>query len=233
MIKKTVLPVLLVLLCNAAFCQQENEFIEVLVQDTVKFDADEIIFTLYIKKDAYDVPPISKTNNNKNKNRQTDSAYELIKGLITDQKIDTLPPNDYAITDDSYGGMINRMIVLRFRNATQLSRFIKSVGTQNNLSGDVVSKASVRSDSYREVLTKKLLDKAFSDAKNMAEQSKKTLGKLIQVKEESIETGSEWASWTSYPPLSALSRAIAGTTFSPDRAQVIIARKLRVRYSWQ
>lgn len=233
MIKKIVLPLLFVLFCNTAFCQLENEFVEVLVQDTIKFDADEIVFTLYIRKNIYDAPFTGKVNEDKNRIRQTNHAYEVIKGIIQEQKIDTFPPNDYAIPEDIYGGMISRMIVLRFKNAIQLSRFIKSVSSQSNLSGDVVSKKTDHADSYKEMLTKKLLDKAFSDAKNIAEQSRRTLGKIIQVKEENIETGQEPGGWTSYPPLSALSQTIAATTFSPDRVQVIIARKLRVRYSWQ
>jgi hypothetical protein len=233
MIKKVILHLLLVLLCNTAFCQQENEFVEVLVQDTVKFDADEIIFNLYIRKNIYAETVVGKASDYKNRIRETTQVYEMIKGIIQTQKIDTLPPIDYAISEDIYGGMISRMMVLRFKSATQLSHFIKSVSSRNILSGDVVSKKSTRADTYKEVLIKKLLDKAFSDAKNIAEQNRKTLGKIIQVKEENIETGADSGGWTSYPPLSALSSNIAVTAFSPDRVQVTIERKLRVRYSWQ
>ena len=225
--KKIFITALIILTCKWSFCQQENEFIEVIVQDTIHLAADKILFNVIIKR----VEEMSylKAANSPKKAIVQDRREELIRNIIEKQKIDTIPDDEHPILKEPVLEGIKKTFSLRFNSPQQFNRFIKEAGSINNISGNIVSKKSDQESGYRELLTKKLLEKALIEATYIAGQSKKSVGKLMQVKDDDISADGSAAGWTSYPPLSAL-YAFYGTEY---QTTIVLARRLRVRYLWQ
>jgi|GEM_PF-3502787 len=227
MIKKVYFTVLFTAISFVSICQQENEFVEVIVQDTIHLAADRILFNLVIKKDE----EISylKVASNQSKATVQDRREETIRNIIEKQKIDTIPDDEHPILKEPLLEGIKKTFSLRFNSPQQFNRFIKEAGRINNISGNIVSKKSDKESSYRELLTKKLLETALIEATYIAGQSKKSVGKLIQVKDDDMSAEGGAAGWTSYPPLSAL-YGFYGTEY---QTTIVLQRRLRVRYLWQ
>jgi hypothetical protein len=214
-----------------AFSQQENEFVEVIVKDTIKINPDEIIYSLILEDNSPEVYVSNivitdKASKKTGKTFDSEKTREKIRKLITDEKVDTLNISDYTVKNEFYTNRIKTQFLLRFTNINQLLAFVKEIKPLSNILGYVVSKKSAQTDSYQNMLTKRLLAKAFNDALYIAEQSKKTIGKLIQVSDEKSE--STIGGWTSYPPLSRYT----DVTLPDDDIQITIQRTLRVKYSW-
>jgi hypothetical protein len=106
--KQLFCTIVFVFVYAVCFCQQENEYVEVLVQDTVKLDADEIIFSVIIRDDiaVEDVTDNAVNTNNKKNNKiiQLDHRIEIkseteqaIQRLIAKQQIDTIPVTQYIL----------------------------------------------------------------------------------------------------------------------------------------
>src|SRR5664279_1949736 len=138
--KKIFASIVFVFAYAVCFCQQNNEFVEVVAQDTIRLDANEIIFSLVIRRDAESSTIIDSTVSGSN--RIIRSAYEVItkpeteqeiKKIIAKQKIDTLASGEYELSRDPYPDMAKRQMLLRFSNARQLAAFIKEAKNVGNV----------------------------------------------------------------------------------------------------
>ncbi len=227
MLKKIFITTLIAVACTAAYCQKENEFVEVVVFDTLQLSPRTIEFSLAIRKDAEIV--YSKPTGNQPK-LPKDTREELIRKIIEKQKIDTVADDEHPVLKEPYIEGVTKFFLLRFNSQQQFTSFINEVKSINNITGNIVSKKSDQEARYKEMLTKKLLEQALNEATYIAGQSKKSLVKLLQVKDEDMDSEKGGAAgWISYPPLSALANFYGGE-YQP---KIIILRKLRVTYQWQ
>ena len=218
--KKLLITFLSVITCCVSFCQQASEFIEVVVQDTAALNPDNIVFSLVL---------FTNTGNPANAAGKNPAAINMeakILAIIAAQKIDTLQAADYSIRGELYGREIRKKFLLHFTGARQLAVFISAIPHTENLMGFIVAKSSQQLDHYRQLLTKKLLEKAAADAGYIALQSKKEIIALTVIKEETNDKAA--GVWTAYPPLSGL----AAFEYGDEQVKIIVERKLRVKFSW-
>jgi len=230
MIKKITTTVFSAFAYIVLFSQQENTFVEVSVDDTLHATPDEIIFIVEIKGDAQVSFGTGKLIHSQNKIAKQDRGEEKIRAVIAMQKIDTLSQADYVRFNEEYNDFIKEKFFLRFASPLQLFAFIKATNNIDNVSGHIVSKKCSRLSYYKEILTKKLLEKALKESTFIAEQSNKKPGKLLQVKDDDVNTKEvSSGQWTSFPPLSAF-RGLDNTSYETN---IIVERRIRVRYSWE
>lgn len=211
------------------FCQQDNEYVEVSIHDTIHLVPDEINFIVMLRADESAAYYAATGTQKKIAATPPDKRGEKLRAIIAEQKIDTLPADEYLTLKEARMDGIKEKIILHFTAAAQLTRFIKEAGNIQDVTGFIVSKKSDQEPRYRKMLTQKLIEKAHEEASFLAIQSKKTLGKIVQVKDENIKDNGGEAGWTSYPPLSAL----AGYYGSSYDTSITLLRAIRVRYLWQ
>jgi len=222
----TVSAILTNLLC---FCQSQEEFVEVIASDTIKVVPDEIVFAIIIKNtEEGTYYPVKRMATTPNSTRI--KTEERIRAIIIQQKIDTVADSETLPLIEAVSENIGKKFLLRFTQKQQMAAFLSAVQPIKDIMGAIVLRKSGQLDQYKEKLTKKITDKAFSEAAYICAQHKKTMGKLIQVKEEDVTIDKSTISgWTSYPPLSALANYYS-TEYDTF---IIMERKLRVRYAWQ
>jgi hypothetical protein len=223
-----------------SFAQSSDVFIEVIAEDTVRLEADEIIFTInFPREDDFYGTSVDSIATNDHTNKlplvkkvdKKDSYSELLL-LIKQFHIDTLPAANLLITTEyNYGRFAHRSIQLKFYSKTTLERFLSKANQIKNIIGYISSSTSKKEKEGGERLLEKLLSIAKKDADNIAKLSGKSIGKLLQVKQmEELPGG-----WTVYPPLSALGQSGEMLdTVSSDiiNGIIVLRKKLTVRYEW-
>ena len=154
---------------------------------------------------------------------------EKIRAIIAEQKIDTLPEDEFLALKENRLEGIKEKIMLHFSSTQQFNQFIKEARNINDIIGMITSKKSGQESRYRKILSQRLMDKAWEEASFLSLQGKKILGKMVQLKDEDMRSDSGVAGWTSYPPLSAL----GSYYYSSFETNITLGRAIRVRYTWQ
>lgn len=200
-----------------AFAQNNNEeFIEVTISDSIQVEPEQFIFSLFFLSDDFesDVRGNVKVTENPN--------IKYVYSVINHMKLDTLPAK-ISFNTESVG---QKQISILFNSVTELKEFSQIIRLKKGLQGFVSEKATSKLKEATELLYEKLLLKAKKDALLLASKSQRELNKIIQVTVKETED-SEVGGWTAYPPLSMLRAAEA----APDELKVVFSKQITVRYS--
>jgi hypothetical protein len=215
--KKIITLFSLVFLSSFAFAQNNNEeFIEVTISDSIQVEPEQFIFSLFFLSDDFesDVRGNVKVTENPN--------IKYVYSVINHMKLDTLPAK-ISFNTESVG---QKQISILFNSVTELKEFSQIIRLKKGLQGFVSEKATSKLKEATELLYEKLLLKAKKDALLLASKSQRELNKIIQVTVKETED-SEVGGWTAYPPLSMLRAAEA----APDELKVVFSKQITVRYS--
>jgi hypothetical protein len=200
-----------------AFAQNNNEeFIEVTISDSIQVEPEQFIFSLFFLSD--DLESDVRGNVKVTENPNIKYVYSVIKHM----KLDTLPAK-ISFNTESVG---QKQISILFNSVTELKEFSQIIRLKKGLQGFVSEKATSKLKEATELLYEKLLLKAKKDALLLASKSQRELNKIIQVTVKETED-SEVGGWTAYPPLSMLRAAEA----APDELKVVFSKQITVRYS--
>ena len=200
-----------------AFAQNNNEeFIDVTISDSIQVEPEQFVFSLFFLSDDFesDVRGNVKVTENPN--------IKYVYSLLKDMKLDTLPAK-ISFNTESVG---QKQISILFNSVTELKEFSQIIRLKKGLQGFVSEKATSKLKEATELLYEKLLLKAKKDALLLASKSQRELNKIIQVTVKETED-SEVGGWTAYPPLSMLRAAEA----APDELKVVFSKQITVRYS--
>ena len=229
--RKIFLIIVLFFLSKTSFEQVHEEYVEVIVEDSIKIDPEIIEYTVTLEPyaetsivDSASSNSITETSISKNLqlNSESEDRNRELRNLIKQLKIDTLevPVN----TLSNLYSKDKSQITLRFKSIIVFNKFIKELIKLNISRGEVTSIQSSQKEKFYSVLSKKLIQLANINARILADQCNKKLGQIIQVKEEKIFEGG----WTAYPPLGGLGDYVK---MNLDN-QILIQKRFIVRYSW-
>lgn len=200
-----------------AFAQNNNEeFIEVTISDSIQVEPEQFVFSLFFLSDDFesDVRGNVKVTENPN--------IKYVYSVIKHMKLDTLPAK-ISFNTESVG---QKQISILFNSVTELKEFSQIIRLKKGLQGFVSEKTTSKLKDANELLYEKLLLKAKQDALLLASKSQRELNKIIQVTVKETED-SDVGGWTAYPPLSMLRAAEA----APDELKVVFSKQITVRYS--
>jgi hypothetical protein len=220
----------LILCSTTSFEQVHEEYVEVVVSDSINIDPEIIDYTLMLPY-YNEVSPIDSLTMQSNGNtalineegkKQAEKTNKEIRELILRLNIDTLesPINNTYSASVGYGNFI----LLRFKSKAVFNQFIKELKKYNPITGTITFLQNSQIEKYYPVLFKKIIEQANRNAFILSTLNNKKLGKIIQVKEEKIYGG-----WTSYPPLGAL-REYGNMN---KENQIVLQKQFTIRYSWQ
>jgi len=231
---KYLLFIVLIFCSKTSFEQVHEEYVEVIVEDSIKIDAEVIGYTLVLN--AYnDVSAIDSTTITPNEklvttnwqiNKQSENRNKEIRDLIHKLNIDTV--ENVSFSNTLYGNN-NDIINLRFKSKTLLKQFLKEIQKFELVRGDVTLLSNSKTEKYYPLLFKKLVAHAKLNAASLAIECKKQLGSIQQVKEENVYS----AGWTAYPPLGALRENVGENFETNTDYQIVLRKKFIIRYSWQ
>jgi hypothetical protein len=224
---KIVLTLLMACCMLKGHSQEQQKFVEVIVQDSMQIEPEEIFYAVVLSHQQFSTDTImewpktiEKTSISKN-----ESPADMLNQLILSMGIDTLPAPEFNVQMRGYFPF-DKAVLLHFMSKQKLILFLKKAQEIEGLSGSIHSLKNSQTEIYKQQLTKKLLNQAKKDAEFVAEQCGKKLGNLLQVKEEKVDE--PIGGWTMYPPLSALYEA----NLASGNDKIIIKKKLVVKYAW-
>ena len=215
--KKIIALFSLLYFSSFAFAQNNNEeFIEVTISDSIQVEPEQFIFSLFFLSDDFerDIRGNVKVTENPN--------IKYVYSVIKHMKLDTLPAK-ISFNTENVG---QKQISILFNSVTELKEFSQIIRLKKGLQGFVSEKTTSKFKEANELLYEKLLLKAKQDALLLASKSQRELNKIIQITVKETED-SEVGGWTAYPPLSMLRAAEAG----PDELKVVFSKQITVRYS--
>ena len=235
--RKVFLIITLFFISKTSFEQVNEKYVEVTIEDTLKIDAEIIDYTVFIQPvntysyvdstsastTTIDTALIDAKNSNESESfkKRTNEVLTLIKRF----KIDTFE-YDFSrskLINDYFG--MGRTITMRFKSNEQFNKVIKELRKIDGIQGQILFLHNSKLNQYYPILIHKMLEQAKFNALSIASQCNKKLGDVISLKEENISGGG----WTSYPPLSAVGEFVNQNLSD----QILLHRKITVRYSWQ
>ena len=160
--KKIITLFSLVFLSSFAFAQNNNEeFIEVTISDSIQVEPEQFIFSLFFLSDDFesDVRGNVKVTENPN--------IKYVYSVINHMKLDTLPAK-ISFNTESVG---QKQISILFNSVTELKEFSQIIRLKKGLQGFVSEKTTSKLKEANELLYEKLLLKAKQDALLLASKS--------------------------------------------------------------
>ncbi|MEJ8816372.1 hypothetical protein [Lacibacter sp. H407] len=215
--KKIIVLFSFVVFYSAVFAQNNNEeFIEVTISDSIQVEPEQLIFSIFFLSDDFERDARGNAKITENPN------IKYVYSLLKDMKLDTMPAK-ISFNTENVG---QKQISILFNSINDLREFSKKIRLKKGLQGFVSDKATSKLKEANEAFYEKLLLKAKQDALLLASKSQRELNKIIQITVKDIED-SYVGGWTAYPPLSVLRAAEA----EPDELKVIVTKQITVRYS--
>lgn len=212
-----------------SFSQNLNEFVEVIVEDSISLVPQEIIFSVYIIPDYGEgVPDTGSGVEIKANQAKYEAIATELQELIKRQNINKIATSKWAINGTYNDYQPKLFMQLKFNSLEKLESFITAASKIKKVHGFISSVSSSLENQYKQKLYKRLIEKAREDAGSLAGHAARKLGSLIQAREEEAMKQNA-GGWTAYPPLSALGLSDNDLT---DSSVITIYKKLVVRFSW-
>lgn len=214
---------------SAAFfaSAQTKSFVEVVVEDTIQFDAEEIIYlvghvdwTTTVDSAVADTMAVAVVPDGMIVNR-----LQEIRQIIQAMQLDTLKEISYSVSP--YGGFQESTISIRFLSVEKLRDFTNRIRKLENIKGIITSTKSSREKAVEKILFQRLFNQAKAKAEALAQIAGKKLEAAVSVKEKEQHSG-----WTMYPPLSALGDRHSETS-TEQNGKITLYRGLIIQFNWQ
>lgn len=212
-----------------AHSQNNFEYVEVIVEDSLQIEAEEFFYTIQEVNYAYSEAVGFKTNKSTH-NKIT--PLNQIRKIINELSIDTIGDEGFGFTTVYNHEERAEVIHLKFTSQEKLVEFQRRAKEIKNLSGILTHTQSSKSELARKKLIQKLISKAKEEANYIAEQSKKTLGKIMIIKDADSQVESAEGEWASYPPLSVIPGWVTSIS-QQTQGKVILIKKMLIRFAWQ
>jgi hypothetical protein len=206
---------------------QTNQFVEVVVEDTMQIEAEEIIYVVgfvdwttttdAVAADTMPtalIPPKPKIDH-----------LQKVRQILQALQLDTLKENEYSVSP--YESYHHSTISVRFRSVDKLKEFTNRIRKLENIRGSITTTSSSRETAAEKILFQRLFNQAKAKAETLAQIAGKKLGTAVSVKEKDAQGG-----WTMYPPISALGDRHTETAVDQN-GKIRLYRCLIVQFSWQ
>jgi hypothetical protein len=222
---KYFVAIIILLLSFSAFAQEQ--YVEVMVSDTVEVEPEVFFYSIVLQDlssgsdsttfGISDKPPTAPA-------LPADDRLQQLQKLIRLFKIDTVAQNNLDLMDHNYYS-VQVKYLLRFTSREKMNAFVTAIGKIEGINGGIKKLINTHQEIYYDRLYKKLLVQARGNATQLAQESGKTLGPVIQVKEvpSDVEGG-----WTMYPPLSSL----VDRPYPETISKILLAKTLVIRFNW-
>src|SRR5256885_1924683 len=166
--KQAFFILLLTLLNKEGFTQHAEEFVEVIVTDTIQSDPEEIIYTLYCHE-GRGISEVTekfsgKTSTLQKPVKKQETPAEKIRDIIKTQTLDTVEATQYTFENEMYGDSYTNMFNLRFTSGEKLEIFLRAMHGIKGVTGFISEKKTSKNDVLTQLLTNRLLQKAAINA---------------------------------------------------------------------
>lgn len=208
------------------FSQTAEQFVEVIVEDSISVAPDQVIFSLHILP-WYESPAVDSVQSSiEVHERRVASIAKQLEDLIKAQEVERIPIKSWVVYS-GYEQMRGKLFAqIRFKSSEKLQHFITAANNIRGVYGYISSSSSSKKSQYIDELYKRLIKKAKEDATSIARYSDRKLGNIAHVEEQDPNSGGRW---TAYPPIGPLgAEDILVPTYN-----VIFYKKLAVRFGWQ
>lgn len=240
--KKLLVLSLLFIATHSAKAQ--DNFIEVIVTDTVWVEPDTYIYHITISPDehAYEELRYREPKVYKSKVKQD----QLQRSKLMDSIVTVIKKNNYKIIPPTVSELYQFLGENEYKiystdvivsSVDSLRILYELISTSKSLVATVEGSYNENQLEGIQLLYKKLVVAAGEKAASLAALSKRKLGVLLSIKENTIDKESNTGGgWTIYPPLSSLSNTIipgwvtnikTKRTATPPNEQVITAFPIR------
>jgi hypothetical protein len=204
-----------------------DEYIEIIVEDTLLVIPQNITYLIQIKKELkyerYPDTSLSYEGQSPFDTTEASKSNLQILSLIKKMKIDTsyaFLPTNYVERNDQ--NTVFKKYKLHFNTYVTFLTFLQETASITNAECFILSMSHSKIRSFEEKLLSKLLTDGVNKAKFIGSSVRRPVGKILQIKEiqEEIE-----GKWTAYPPLSFLVSNL-------QEDKIILHKKLIIRFAW-
>lgn len=193
MSKNTILFLSVFFLANTAFSQEQN-YIEVIVSDTISLKAISFIYEIseqesYDEYDEYEMYDengeiIEKKGNNQDK--VIKNTLEDIKAILKKEKIAFKEDNFAQYTPSNPFTKLtkenaSKKIILELKNELEIKHIQTLIEGKNGIKGSLSSINYESLEAYQSIIYERLYKKAMKKAGIIASQSGNTVGKTLNV----------------------------------------------------